>query len=47
MSTLLFTIQIACYAFGIVSATLNIAGFVRRWRAIEAPFESDEPGDWP
>jgi hypothetical protein len=47
MSTLLFTIQVLCYAVGIVSATLNIAGFVRRWRAAEAPFEGDGPGDWP
>src|SRR5262245_32585538 len=47
MSTLLLTIQIACYAFGLVSAALNIASFVRGWRAAEAPFEGDEPGDWP
>jgi hypothetical protein len=47
MSTLLVTIQVVCYAVGIVSAALNIAGFVRYWRAAEAPFECDGPGDWP
>ena len=30
MSTLLITTQIVCYGVGIVSASLNIATFVRR-----------------
>lgn len=30
MNTLLITTQIVCYGFGIVSASLNIATFVRR-----------------
>jgi hypothetical protein len=47
MSTFLLTIQIACYAFGLVSAALNIAGIVRRWGAAAAPFEGEGPGDWP
>lgn len=33
MNTLLFTTQIVCYGVGIVSASLNIASFVRRRRA--------------
>jgi hypothetical protein len=32
MNTLLITTQIACYGVGIVSASLNIATFVRRSR---------------
>jgi len=47
MSTFLLATQIACYAVGIVSASLNIASVVRRWRPIEAPFKGDDPGDWP
>jgi hypothetical protein len=33
MNTLLITTQIVCYGVGIVSASLNIAGFVRLHRA--------------
>ena len=29
MNTILITTQIVCYSVGIVSASLNIAGFVR------------------
>ena len=32
MSTFLLTAQIVCYGVGIVSASLNIAHVVRRWR---------------
>lgn len=32
MNTFLFTAQIVCYGVGIVSASLNIAHVVRRWR---------------
>ena len=32
MNTLLLTTQIVCYGVGLVSASLNIAGFVRRRR---------------
>jgi hypothetical protein len=32
MNTLLLTAQIVCYGVGIVSASLNIAHVVRRWR---------------
>ena len=32
MNTLLLTTQIVCYGVGIVSASLNIAHVVRRWR---------------
>lgn len=32
MTTLLITSQIVCYGVGIVSASLNIAAFVRRRR---------------
>jgi len=39
MSTLLLTTQIVCYGVGIVSASLNIASFVRRWRAMTASLE--------
>lgn len=31
MNTLLITTQIMCYGIGIVSASLNIATFIRRW----------------
>jgi hypothetical protein len=41
MSTLLITSQIVFYGVGIVSASLNIASFARRWRAI--PDTSEEP----
>ena len=34
MNTLLLTTQIVCYGVGIVSASLNIASVVRRWRAV-------------
>lgn len=34
MNTLFLTTQIVCYGVGIVSASLNIAGFVRRRRAV-------------
>jgi hypothetical protein len=47
MSTFLAILQIVCYVVGIVSAALNIAGLVRRWQAIGAPYDSDEPGSWP
>jgi hypothetical protein len=33
MTTLFFTTQLVCYGIGIVSASLNIASFVRRQRA--------------
>jgi hypothetical protein len=33
MSTLFLTTQIVCYGVGIVSASLNIASFMRRRRA--------------
>jgi hypothetical protein len=39
MNTLLITTQIVCYGFGIVSASLNIAAFVRRrgkWHRLHA-----------
>ena len=39
MNTLLFTSQIVCYGVGIVSASLNIATFVRRrrrWRHMQS-----------
>jgi hypothetical protein len=32
MNTFLFTAQIVCYGVGILSASLNIASVVRRWR---------------
>lgn len=32
METLILTTQVVCYGVGIVSASLNIAGFVRRRR---------------
>ena len=32
MNTLLLTAQIVCYGVGIVSASLNIAHVMRRWR---------------
>lgn len=32
MNTFLFTAQIVCYGVGIVSASLNIAHVMRRWR---------------
>jgi hypothetical protein len=47
MSTFFTTIQVLCYGLGIVSASLNIASLMRRWRAMEAPFDCDRPGDWP
>lgn len=33
MDTVLLTTQILCYGVGIVSASLNIASFVRAWHA--------------
>ena len=47
MSTFLATLQILCYGIGIVSTSLNIASLVRRWHAMGATFDSDEPCDWP
>ena len=47
MSTFFAIIQFVGYGVGIVSAALNIAGLVRRWHALEAPFDSDEPVNWP
>lgn len=32
MNTFLLTAQLVCYGVGIVSASLNIASVVRRWR---------------
>jgi hypothetical protein len=32
METIILTTQVVCYGVGIVSASLNIAGFVRRRR---------------
>ncbi|MFM9846308.1 MAG: hypothetical protein ACKVP3_04010 [Hyphomicrobiaceae bacterium] len=32
MNTFLLTAQIVCYSVGIVSASLNVAHVVRRWR---------------
>lgn len=46
MSTLLITVQIVCYALGIVSASLNIASFVRGWRAFEDPVDWPDPTGW-
>ena len=40
MNTLLITTQIVCYGVGIVSASLNIATFVRRrgkWHRLHCP----------
>ena len=40
MNTLLITTQIVCYGVGLVSASLNIATFVRRrgkWRRLRTP----------
>ena len=40
MNTLLITTQIVCYGVGIVSASLNIATFVRRrgkWHRLRSP----------
>ena len=40
MNTLLITAQIVCYGVGIVSASLNIATFVRRrgkWHDLRSP----------
>ena len=34
MNTFLLTTQIVCYGVGIVSASLNIASVVRRWRMV-------------
>jgi hypothetical protein len=40
MNTLLITTQIVCYGVGLVSASLNVATFVRRrgkWRRLRTP----------
>lgn len=42
MNTLLLTTQIVCYGVGIVSASLNIASSVRRWRAITGQREDPQ-----
>jgi len=47
MSTFFTAIQVLCYGAGIVSASLNIASLVRRWRTMEVTFDCDRPGDWP
>ena len=47
MSTFFATIQFVGYGVGLVSAALKIASLVRRWHALEAPFDRDEPGNWP
>ena len=42
MNTLLLTTQFVCYGVGIVSASLNIASSVRRWRAVSGQVEDPE-----
>jgi hypothetical protein len=39
MNTFLLTAQIVCYGVGIVSASLNIASVVRRWRTVTDQIE--------
>ena len=47
MSDLLLTVQLVCYGVGIVSASLNIASFVRGWLSSDAPAALKIPAEEP
>jgi hypothetical protein len=47
MSDLLLTFQLVCYGVGFVSASLNIASFVRGWLGSDVPTHLKMPVDEP